>query len=182
LCFVCFLFTFRKFCCVTLSRAQFLCILFMYYAHSESCSIKSLSICVFCSCSMYIQKVQLCCSIKSLSICVFCSCSMYIQKVQLCCSIKSLSICVFCSCSMYIQKVQLCCSIKSLSICVFCSCSMYIQKVYCITASSRERVSELEQELETLKLNLLNVQQSNLKVNNMKATLLYFIFLLFSLV
>jgi hypothetical protein len=46
------------------------------------------------------------------------------------------------------------------------------RKFHCVTASSREKVLELEKEVETLKLNLVNVEQSNMKVNNMKVTVL----------
>ena len=47
-------------------------------------------------------------------------------------------------------------------ICVLCT----FREFCCDILSSRERVSQLEQEVETLKLNLLNVQQANLKVHN----------------
>jgi hypothetical protein len=49
---------------------------------------------------------------------------------------------------------------------------VYTERSSCVTASSREKVLELEKELETLRLNLENVQQSNLKVNIMKARVL----------
>ena len=67
---------------------------------------------------------------------------------------------------IYYQETEHLCSV-----CVLCT----LRRFCCVTVSSRERVSELEQEVETLNLNLLNVQQSNLKVNNKLQLQIFFL-------